>query len=248
MNPTNHSSDSIFAEFKLGGSPKTVPITATRFFDSSSNSTFFSFQKQITQAGTHLLYVTNQEGVEIGSSPYIFNVVPSEASASHCTHSLMNTYKLDTSSSETDRTLTLKLFLIDRFNNTAVGIIKFQLNATLGEEELYNDFLSSGETKIIVIPEGSTGEIVIVIRLNGEHIKGSPHYIEAFVPRSEVLDSGTAVTAVLGAGAFLFLSFIVYKAATKKGRENVMDEVTEARKCMLPLVLDLVDIATDVGE
>ena len=186
---------------------------------------------------------------EIGGSPFRFSVFPDVPVADHCEHSLANTYWLDTSSAEEkDRTLALEVFPIDQFNNTIAEATVFQVKITFGDEELFKDYVRSGVTEKITIPKGAAGEIKFIIALKGYHIKGSPHYIEAFVPRSEELDGGTIVKAVLWGGAFLFLSFIVYKAATKKGRENVMDEVTEARKCLLPLVLDLVDVATDAGE
>ena len=121
----------------------------------------------------------------------------------------------------------------------------FYVQATLNGETFLNGTVTSGSNSSIPLQKGLAGTISIAMRLNGKHIKGSPHTIEA---GSEELDANTVVTAVLGGGAFVFLSFAVYKAATKKGRENVMDEVTEARKCLLPFVLDLVDIATDVGE
>ena len=214
-----------------------------RVYDSASNSTIFFFQQQITKAGRHLLHTTNQDGAKIGSSPFSFTVAPADPSAPHCTHNLAN--EVD-SSKVTEITLGLSPY--DRYNNLISSATEFEIEVTSDGTVLPKKAVLSGQTgTVIPIQEGFVGTMEVSITLNGKHIKDSPHRIKVFAG-SEVLDSGTAVTAVLGGGAFLFLSFIVYKAATRKGRENVMDEVTEARKCLLPLVLDLVDIATDVGE
>ena len=144
--------------------------------------------------------------------------------------------------------ITLGLSPYDKYSNLISSATEFEVGATFEGAVLPKKNVTSDQAgTAIPIQKGSIGTMEVSITLNGKHIKDSPHTIQVFAG-SEVLDSGTAVTAVLGGGAFLFLSFIVYKAATRKGRENVMDEVTEARKCLLPLVLDLVDIATDVGE
>ena len=164
---------------------------------------------------------------------------------SRCTHSLVDNLEVDTSEA---KKLSLTIYPFDKFGNMVVSGASFQVMATLKGKTLWNGTVDSGSNASIPIQESLTGDVSISMTLDGEHIKGSPHTIEAFTPVNAVLDADTVVTAVLGGGAFVFLSFAVYKAATKKGRENVMDEVTEARKCILPFVLDLVDIATDVGE
>ena len=144
--------------------------------------------------------------------------------------------------------ITLGLSPYDKYNNSITSAKEFEVGATFKGTVLpKRKILSDQAGTAIPIQEGSIGTMEVSITLNGKHIKDSPHQIKVF-SGNEVLDSGTAVTAVLGGGAFLFLSFIVYKAATKMGRENIMDEVTEARKCLLPFVLDVIDIATDVGK
>ena len=160
----------------------------------------------------------------------------------NCTHSLVDDLEVDTRKAGK---LPLTIYPFDKYGNAVATETFFDVKAALNGVAFWNDTVASGSKASIPIQESSTGDISIAMTLNGTHIKGSPHTIEAM---NEVLDANTVVTAVLGGGAFVFLSFAVYKAATKKGRENVMDEVTEARKCMLPFVLDLVDIATDVGE
>ena len=243
LNPTNHPSDSISTHLELEGSLDKIEVMGNKVYDSASNSTIFLFQQHITKAGRHLLHTTNQDGAKIGSSPFSFTVAPADPSAPHCTHSLVN--EVD-SSKVTE--ITLGLFPYDRYNNLISSATEFEVEAAFeGTTLIEKVILSDQAGTAIPIQEGSVGTIGVSIILNGMHIKDSPHTIQVFAG-SEVLDSGTAVTAVLGAGGILFLSFIVYKAATKKGRESVMDEVTEARKCLLPLVLDLVDISTDVGE
>ena len=241
LNPTNHSSDSIFAHLELEGSLDKIEVMGNRVHDSSSNSTIFLFQQHITKAGRHLLHTTNQDGAKIGSSPFSFTVVPAAPSAPHCAHNLVDEFDLSKKT-----TITLQLFPFDKYDNTVTSAETFQVDATLQGAVLFNGTVLSGSVQMINVFKA--GDVNIIMKLNGKHIKGSPHTIEAFTPMNEVLDANTVVTAVLGGGAFVFLSFAVYKAATKKGRENVMDEVTEARKCILPFVLDLVDIATDVGE
>ena len=165
--------------------------------------------------------------------------------SARCIHSLVDNLKIDTS--EVDK-LSLTIYPFDEYGNTVATETSFDVKAKLNGAAFWNDTVVSGSNASIPIQESLTGDIIIVMTLKGQHIKGSPHTIEAFTPMNEVLDANTVVTAVLGGGAFVFISFAVYKAATKKGRENVMDEVTEARKCLLPFVLDIIDIATDVGE
>ena len=162
-----------------------------------------------------------------------------------CAHSLVDILKIDTS--EADK-LSLTVYPFDEYGNVVVSGASFRVLATLNDEVLLNDTSVSGSNATIPLQKGSSGDVVVTVTLKDQHIKGSPHIVKAFVPKSEELDADTVVKGVLGGGIFLFVSFIVYKVVTKKGRENVMDEVTEARKCLLPFVLDLIDIATDVGE
>ena len=243
LNPTNHPSDSISTHLELENSQSKTEVMGNWVYDSASNSTIFLFQQHVIKAGRYLLHTANQDGAKIDSSPFSFTVVPAAPSAPNCMHNLVD--EVD-SSKVTEITIGLSPY--DKYNNLISSAIKFEIEATFdGTVLLKKAVLSDQAGALIPIQEGSVGTMEVSITLNGKHIKDSPHRIKIFAG-SKVLDSGTAVTAVLGGGAFLFLSFIVYIAVTKKGRENVMDEVTEARKCMLPLVLDLVDIATDVGE
>ena len=191
------------------------------------------------------LHVALHGNQEIQDSPFPFSVFPADVDPANCTHSLVDNLKVDTSKAEK---FSLTIYPFDKYGNAIATKTPFDVKAMLDEVAFWNDTVASGSKASIPIQQSATGAISIAMTLNGKHIKGSPHTIDAFIPMNAVLDADTVVTAVLGGGAFVFLSFAVYKAATKKGRENVMDEVTEARKCILPFVLDLVDIATDVGE
>ena len=188
------------------------------------------------------LHVALHGDQEINGSPFQFAVFPAAADPAQCTHSLVDNLKVDTSDA---KELSLTIYPFDKYGNVVATETFFDVKATLNGVAFWNDTVASGSKASIPFQQGSIGVISIAMTLNGKHIKGSPHTIEAM---NAVLDANTVVTAVLGGGVIVFLSFAVYKAATKMGRENVMDEVTEARKCLLPFVLDIIDIATDVGE
>ena len=220
----------------------------------------FVYRKEgYTKASQNYVHVTDSKGAEVQGSPFQFAVFPAEVSAKHCQHSLTQ--------KEIDENVTIPLavFPFDEFNNPVVAPVQFEVSATLEDPFTGIDeegvvmirekgvlTFENGYSTTIRVPKGKYGLMRINVTLESEHIKGSPYEIvvkgNQKEQEGEVLDANTVVTAVLGGGGIVFVSFAVYKAATKKGRENVMDEVTEARKCLLPFVLDLVDIATDVGE
>ena len=87
----------------------------------------------------------------------------------------------------------------------------------------------------------------IAVTLGSKHIKGSPHTISLFTKRE--LQTENVVIVVCSVTLSVFMAFVLYRAVNKNAdRSGLQEEATEARRCLMPLALDLIDIASDGGK
>ena len=113
---------------------------------------------------------------------------------------------------------------MDQFNNTVGEVTVFQVKITFGDTELFENDLQSGVPEQILISKGAAGEINITVALNGNHIKGSPHYIEAFIPKSDGNISPDAIGGIVGGFFFvLILAAIKFWQHKKKSSAKIAE-------------------------
>ena len=106
-----------------------------------------------------------------------------------------------------------------------VSATSFKAQAILDGVVLLNTTVASDSNATIAVPKGSTGFIHVAMRLDGEHIKGSPHFIEAFVP----VHSNKMDPELVGgiAGGFVFLLALLafrFRQHQKKSAARIAQE------------------------
>ena len=148
--------------------------------------------------------------------------------AANCTHSLVNNLEVDTSKA---KELSLTIYPFDNYGNAVATETSFNVNATLNGVAFWNKTVASGSKESIPVQESSTGVISINMTLNGVHIKGSPHKVEAFVPD---VNKGLSTEMIMGiVGGFMFvllLVAVIFWQQKKKAAARIAEEKQRAEE------------------